>query len=138
MLYEHEPIFDDGPNNDCEIDTERVKKIIISILHHLIFCDLTTGRSDNNLEPFDSEQVDEFIEENSLNIQRAAVSLFAIYQDEETLYTLEDHLGYDDPIHQDRFSEFLYEFVDTNGSVEEDDDDDIDHFRDEEDFDDKE
>jgi hypothetical protein len=136
MLYEHEPIFDDGPNNDREIDTDRVKKIIISILHHLIFCDLTTGRSDNNLEPFDCEQVDEFIEENSLNIQRAAVSLFAIYQDEEKLYTLED-LEYDDPFHQDRFSEFLYEFVDTNGSVE-DDDDDIDHFRDEEDFDDEE
>ena len=135
---EPEPVFDDEPpTNDREVDIVRVKNIITGVLHHLIFRDLTTGRSDNFLEPFDNEQVFEFIDENSHNIQQAAEEIFAIYQDEEKLYTLDD-LSYMEPYHQDRFTDFLYVFVDTSGRGDDDEDDGIDHFRDEEDFDDDE
>jgi hypothetical protein len=98
----------DSQYDDGEIDIVEIKRNILSNMHHLIFCDLTTGRSDNNLEPYDSQQVNDFIEENHHNIQMAASLMFSWYEDEDDLHSLKDP-----EMDWDCMREFLYRFVST-------------------------
>jgi hypothetical protein len=117
LSYNHDSESDHAGS---EIDVEEIKFNIISNMHHLIFCDLTVGRSDFGLEPYTSEQVNEFIAENSNNIQLAAGMMFASYEEDDDLHSLK-HPS------MDWFEDFLYEFVKTRTfdqelEYEEDDD----------------
>lgn len=116
--------YDDGHNLaeefDQEIDHNIIRNRIISKMHHLIFCDLTVGRSDRWLEPYDSASVSRFINDNSSAIELAAATMFSAYEEEDDLRAL---MTEDPPM--DWFSEFLYEFVNTGASSEHSDDEDF-------------
>ncbi len=114
--------YDTEPE-DVEIDVEEIQRNILSVMKQLIFCDLTTGRTDNGLEPYDFEEVNEFIAENADNIEMAASSMFATFEEEDDLASLLNPC-------MDWFREFLYEFV-TTRTEDEDEDDDGEHYGDE-------
>jgi hypothetical protein len=102
-----------------EIDIVIIKNNIISGFHHLIFCDLTVGRSDVGLLPFCPRLVNDFIYENRHNINKAYVDMFSCYKENEDLESLME-----EEIPLDWFSEFLYKYVTTNlgGGKSENDD----------------
>lgn len=103
-----------------DIDVEEIKRIILSNMRHSIFCDLTIGRSDDGLVPYDSVEVNNFIEDNQDNIEMAAAEMFAAYEEEDDLRSLNDPC-------MDLFNEFLYEYVNTRfWRNDEDDEDDED------------
>ncbi len=106
---------DSDEEYDNEIDTEKLKRFIISTMHHLIFCDLTTGRTDQGLEPLDSAEINDFISENQDNIEIAASLMYAAYGENGDLASLMNP-------HIDWFREYLDEFVTT--SIDEMDEDD--------------
>jgi hypothetical protein len=114
--------YDTEPE-DVEIDVEEIQRNILSVMKQLIFCDLTTGRTDNGLEPYDFEEVNEFIAENADNIEMAASSMFATFEEEDDLASLLNPC-------MDWFREFLYEFV-TTRTEDEDEYDDGEHYGDE-------
>ena len=105
-----------------EIDIEQIKNNIIRTMQHLIFCDLTTGRTDDELEPYDLDEVNEFIINNTDNIEMAAATMFAAYEEDDELYSL-----LNPPM--DWFREFLYEFVKTR-DIDNDEDDDHEYYND--------
>jgi hypothetical protein len=107
--------FDSDDEYDNEIDTDEIKRKIISTMHHLIFCDLTTGRTDQGLEPLDSVEINEFISENQDNIEIAASLMYAAYEEDGDLASLKNP-----PL--DWFREYLDELVTT--SIDEMDEDD--------------
>jgi hypothetical protein len=120
-----------------EINVDEIKLNIIRTMNHLIFCDLTTGRTDNGLEPYDFEEVNEFISENSDNIQMAASIMFAAYEEGGDISSLKTPCT-------EWFREYLDEFVTTpTGLDEKNEDDDGEYYGeedncDDEDFDDDE
>jgi hypothetical protein len=109
LSFNHESNSDPASE---EIDIEEIKFNIISNMHHLIFCDLTIGRSDFGLEPYTSEQVSDFIADNANNIQLAAGMMFASYEEDDDLRSLK-HPS------MDWFQDFLYEFVTTRTFAQE-------------------
>jgi hypothetical protein len=123
--YETDSDVDNG-----EIDIEEIQRNIISTMHHLIFCDLTSDRSDCGLTPYDHDEVNEFIADNYREIEMAAESMFAAYEAEDDLASLKAPC-------LDWFREFLYEFVKTRtltqdiDSDSENDNDDGEHYGDE-------
>ncbi len=111
--------YDSDSESFDEINHEEIQRNIISAMHHLIFCDLTTGRSDCGLEPYDFEEVNEFIAENVDNIEMAASTMFAAYEEDNDLASLKNPC-------MDWFREFLYDFVTTRANQDDEDEDEDD------------
>jgi hypothetical protein len=73
----------------------------------MIVNDLTIGRSDNDLIPFTSDEIDKFIEDNNNNIEKVITIMINEYSNDNELELLAKPL-------LDWIGEYLYEFVDTN------------------------
>ncbi len=118
--------YESDVENFDEINIEHIQLNIINTMQHLIFCDLTTGRTDDGLEPYDLEQVNNFINNNIDNIELAAATMFATYEEENDIRSL-----LNPPI--DWFRDFLYEFVKTR-TIDTDEDDDHEDYNNEHSF----
>jgi hypothetical protein len=107
--YENEIDYDFEDSDSEQLPSaEVIKNEIILSMHHLILTDLTTERSNNGLEPYNSSQVNAFLEDNKHNIEQAASLMFNSYEQENDLLALHPDLHY----YRD-FGEFLYQFVNT-------------------------
>lgn len=122
MMFDQE--IDDEINEEyfTEVDEEVVQRNIINNMHHLIFCDLTVGRSDRCLEPYDSNKVNMFIRDNQSNIDLAAAMMYYAYEQDNDLLSL---MPENPPM--DWFGEYLYICVDTGVSDTNEDDDEEDY-----------
>jgi hypothetical protein len=83
--------------------------ILNTKIKSMIVNDLTIGRSDNNLLPFTSNEIDTFIEDNCTNIENVIATIISEYSNDNELELLADPL-------LDWIGEYLYEYVDTNVS----------------------
>ena len=73
----------------------------------MITNDLTIGRSDNDLLPFTSDEINTFIEDNYNNIKKVIQIMINKYRDDNEIELLADPL-------LDWIGEYLYDLVDTN------------------------
>ena len=73
----------------------------------MIVNDLTIGRSDDDLIPFTSDEIDKFIEDNNNNIEKVITIMINEYSNDNELELLTDPL-------LDWIGEYLYDLVDTN------------------------
>ena len=73
----------------------------------MITNDLTIGRSDNDLLPFTSDEINTFIEDNYNNIKKVIQLMINKYRDDNEIELLADPL-------LDWIGEYLYDLVDTN------------------------
>jgi hypothetical protein len=94
-----------------EMTQEEAKRTILMNMTHIIFCDLTVGRSDDGMEPYSSEEVSKFIEENKGGIESAAKRMYEDYEEDGDLNSLRNP-------EMDWFSEYLYHFVTTRATME--------------------
>ena len=76
----------------------------------MITNDLTIGRTDNDLIPFTSVEIDEFIENNKDNIEQVITTIINEYSNDNELELLKDPL-------LDWIGEYLYVSVDTTIST---------------------
>lgn len=113
------PSFYDSDGEIVDVEPETVNRNIRSNMHHLIFCDLTVGRSDDGLEPFTSHQVNNFIDNNRIAIECAVKAMYSGYESDDDLHTL---MSEENPL--DWFGEYLYRFVDTGKGLRKEYDDD--------------
>ena len=83
------------------------RNILKTKIKLMIVNDLTIGRSDNDLIPFTSDEIDKFIEDNNNNIEKVITIMINEYSNDNELELLAKPL-------LDWIGEYLYEFVDTN------------------------
>jgi hypothetical protein len=69
-----------------------------------IITNLTFGREDDNLEPYNNEQINNFIVDNNDKITNAINSMIKDYTDEDELEDLKEPYG-------DWIREYLYEYI---------------------------
>ena len=72
----------------------------------MITNDLTIGRTDNDLIPFTSDQIDKFVEDNNDNIEKVIAIMINDYSNDNEIELLAEPL-------LDWIGEYLYDFVDT-------------------------
>ena len=72
----------------------------------MITNDLTIGRTDNNLIPFTSDEINKFIEDNNNNIEKVIEIMINEYSNDNEIELLADPL-------LDWIGEYLYDFIDT-------------------------
>jgi methionine salvage enolase-phosphatase E1 len=72
----------------------------------MITNDLTVGRTDNNLIPFTSDEINKFIEDNNNNIEKVIEIMINEYSKDNEIELLADPL-------LDWIGEYLYDFIDT-------------------------
>ncbi len=77
----------------------------------MITNDLTIGRTDNNLIPFTSVEIDKFIENNKDNIEQVIATIIHEYSNDNELELLKDPL-------LDWIGEYLYVYVDTQSVLQ--------------------
>lgn len=85
---------------------EEAKRTILSNMRHLVFCDLTVGRSDNGSDPYTSSEVSKFLSENECGIMEAAKRMYEDYEEDGDLNSLRKP-------EMDWFGEYLYRYVTT-------------------------
>ena len=81
--------------------------ILRSKIEFMIKNDLTIGRTDNDLIPFTSVEIDKFIEDNNDNIEKVIATMIHEYSNDNELEMLKDPL-------LDWIGEYLYDVVNTN------------------------
>ena len=86
------------------------RNILKTKIKLMIANDLTIGRSDDNLIPFTSDEIDKFIEDNNNNIEKVITIMINEYSNDNELELLAEPL-------LDWIGEYLYEFIDTNIGV---------------------
>ena len=84
------------------------RKILKDKIKIMIKNDLTIGRSDEDLEPFTSDQINTFMKENYDNIEQVITTIITEYTNDNELETLQ-HAKYS------WIGEYLYQVVDTTG-----------------------
>lgn len=72
----------------------------------MITNDLTIGRTDNNLIPFTSDEINKFIEDNNNNIEKVIENMINEYSNDNEIELLADPL-------LDWIGEYLYDLIDT-------------------------
>jgi methionine salvage enolase-phosphatase E1 len=72
----------------------------------MITNDLTIGRTDNNLMPFTSNEINQFIEDNNNNIEKVIEIMINEYSNDNEIELLADPL-------LDWIGEYLYNLIDT-------------------------
>jgi hypothetical protein len=72
----------------------------------MITNDLTIGRTDNNLIPFTSDEINKFIEDNNNNIEKVIEIMINEYSNDNEIELLADPL-------LDWIGEYLYDLIDT-------------------------
>lgn len=87
-----------------------IHNILRTKIKLIITNDLTIGRTDNDLLPFTSVEIDNFIETNKYQIEKAITTIIDEYSKDNELELLKDPLF-------DWICEYLYEFVDTKIGV---------------------
>jgi len=85
------------------------RKILKDKIKIMITNDLTIGRSDEDLEPFTSDQINTFIKENDDKIEQVITTIITEYTNDNELETLQN-------AKYSWIGEYLYEVVDTMGS----------------------
>ena len=86
------------------------RNILKTKIKYMITQDLTIGRSDDNLIPFTSDEIDKFIEDNNNNIEKVITIMINEYSNDNDLELLAEPL-------LDWIGEYLYDFVDTKFDV---------------------
>ena len=81
--------------------------ILRAKIEFMIKNDLTIGRTDNDLIPFTSVEIDKFIEDNNDNIEKVIATMIHEYSNDNELEMLKDPL-------LDWIGEYLYDVVNTN------------------------
>ena len=76
----------------------------------MITNDLTIGRTDNNLIPFTSDEINKFIEDNNNNIEKVIEIMINEYSNDNEIELLADPL-------LDWIGEYLYDLIDTKIGV---------------------
>lgn len=90
--------------------TMNIHDILRTKICTMIANDLTIGRSDHDLLPFTSEEIDCFIKQNNDKIEKVIVTMIHEYSNDNELELLKNPL-------LDWIAEYLYDIVDTkNGS----------------------
>lgn len=72
----------------------------------MITNDLTIGRTDNNLIPFTSDEINKFIEDNNNNIEKVIEIMINEYSNDNEIELLAEPL-------LDWIGEYLYNLIDT-------------------------
>jgi hypothetical protein len=72
----------------------------------MITNDLTIGRTDNDLNPFTSDEINKFIEDNNNNIEKVIENMINEYSNDNEIELLADPLF-------DWIGEYLYDLIDT-------------------------
>lgn len=80
--------------------------ILETKIHIMITNDLTIGRVDNDLIPFNCDQINQFILNNKNNIELAITKIINDYTNDNDIELLQDPLF-------DWIGEYLYDFVNT-------------------------
>ena len=99
--------------------SEELKSQIKTVLYKLILeqirADLTTGQEDQDFDPYTDEQINNFVVDNEVNIQKVISDMINAYEDDDELEDLFDPEA-------DWIREYLYERVKVpNMSIESDD-----------------
>jgi len=89
-----------------EISVSEYKDILKNRIHKMIKDDLTIGRTDNDLEPFDDIKINDFIRENSDKIDIVISEMIEVYTDDNELELLKNP-------ENDWINEFMYNHIDT-------------------------
>jgi len=84
---------------------EEIRKILKNRMKFIITNDLTIGRTDNDEEPFTSNEIEKIIKENDDNMEQAIESMIYQYKEDDELELLNDPLN-------DWISDYLYNYVD--------------------------
>lgn len=69
-----------------------------------ITCDLTVGRTDNDLAPLSTDEINQFITKNASNIENVISNMIDAYAEDNELHLLEDPCN-------DWICEFLYDEI---------------------------
>jgi len=80
--------------------------ILKTKIKFMITNDLTIGRTDDDLTPFTSLEIEEFIENNTTKIEQTIATIIHEYSNDNNLDLLKEPL-------LDWIGEYLYDFVDT-------------------------
>ncbi len=80
--------------------------ILKTKIKFMITNDLTIGRNDNDLTPFTSDEINNFIEDNNDNIEKVIQMMMDEYSNDNEIELLADPL-------LDWIGEYLYDLVDT-------------------------
>jgi hypothetical protein len=97
----------------------KIKEVLTTKIIEQICADLTTGRTDNELEPFNKVQISKFVYDNYNNINKVIEKMIEDYKEDDDLDELID------PPHE-YIREYLYDFVDCLAEEEVEGDSDID------------
>ena len=82
------------------------RSLLKNKMKYMITNDLTIGRSDAHLEPFTSDQINTFIEENNDKIEQVITTIINEYTNDNELELLKNP-------ELDWIGEYLYDVVDT-------------------------
>lgn len=85
---------------DFVIIKNKIRNAMISDL----YCSLTIGREDEDLEPYNPNQLEQFIHEHRDELEKAVNAMFRAYEQDKELEELE-HAEYD------WYREFLYDYI---------------------------
>lgn len=77
----------------------------------MITNDLTIGRTDHNLIPFTSDEINKFIEDNNNNIEKVIEIMINEYSNDNEIELLADPL-------LDWIGEYLYDLIDTKSAFD--------------------
>ena len=85
---------------------QRIRMVLRSMILDIINSDLTIGREDRDLQPFNNQEIREFIAENNNNIEQAVSAIMRDYEEDGELNDLLEP-------ETDWVLEYLYDFVNT-------------------------
>ena len=97
--------------NKVHVDNDEIKVILRDLIHIMIKNDFTIGRTNNDLEPFDDDKINQFIEKNKNNIERVINSMITDYGNDNELELLKNP-------EYDWVQEYLVEEIDTSTKVD--------------------
>lgn len=85
----------------CEINN------IVTVMREQVVCDLTIGKTDNLLQPFNNQEIKDYLDQNKDLILQAATDMYETYTQDGDI----DDLGDGSFGESDWYREFLYNYI---------------------------